>query len=146
MKKLILLAALTACGCAYAQNWVVLSDNKNSPDASNGRILNQIDVASIYERDGYRKVWTMTSNFPPIKYPLEKTLLLGSTVTLNMIDCKKQTFSFLVLSFFPLPYGQGTTSDTSTTNFTDAMKQMSLAPPKSFARLMIEVACAYPLK
>ena len=144
MKKLILLAALMACGCACAEKWVVISDGHPNPETDNRRVVVQIDVDSIRQRDGYRQVWEMHSFFPAKYDPIFKTF--GSASMLYLMDCKNEESALVSVLFYPLAYGAGAPTKSFDVERVAAIRKMSTAPPGSYQELTVKSICARPIK
>lgn len=146
MRKLIGVAALLLAGQSQALQWVSIGDEKAVTGEAGKRDLLQVETSSIEMRDGYRQGLSMRSFFPVKQDPALKETDIGSIVSLEAFDCKKEEQAILNFAFFPLAYGEGKSTRVSDIRRANALEEMRPAAPGSFSQRLLKYVCAYPLK
>lgn len=146
MKKLIWVVALLLAGPSHAEQWVPIGDENGLTGEAGKRDLLQLDTASIRMSDGYRQALSMRSFFPVKHDPSPRGTDLGSIVSLEAFDCKKEEQVVLKFTLFPLAYGDGSVTRVSDIRRVRALEEMRPTAPGSFSQRLLKYVCAYPLK
>ena len=105
MKKLILLALLLLAGQCNAQKWVQVAETRTLLPL--GRSVIEVNDSSIRVLDGYRRAWVRNSHTPAKQSSTGVEEGMGSSMTLNLIDCKNEEMALMQYVEYPEKAGGG---------------------------------------
>lgn len=147
MKRLILLAMLTAAGYACAEDWVIYSTGDSDSGVAGERVILQVNPTSILSREGYRQAWWRFNYVPSRREPNMKERV-GSSAMLTMYDCSNRESSPLQVVFYSAAFSGGHLIAGSAMNSSraEAIRKMSSHVPGSFGADGMTFVCAYPIK